>query len=443
MTELDRNALRLLFMREGKIAGGIWHWLDEEPPQEVRTHLWVLIESAGADYARLSEDDRDSLVSVFFGMARKARTPEPPTPAQPLDCTPDAVRSRVAMVRAAAMRELHERDASWAQPSSESLAIVSSVCADPESGVSEADAAILYGEVGRLTGPLWITGEWEGMPDLALVSVRALDATIGELTNLEPRFDEARSEFRIPLREAVLETLHSGLFDSLRAARTLYLADHPSGGKLPSDPAARRDEEERRAAERAWLVQRAMAAVDMIVQPVLDAIGAFAEARAAEIASRQAADDAARALARAAAGFPRPEPQRYGVSPRGAELWVADALRWLGEHDAEVTRQSADGGVDVVSARIAVSVKHYSGAVPVEEIREIFGVAVASRRTAVLWTSGTLTEQARQFADLAPVAIVTYDVDAATWAGANDAGEAFLAGFDVGARGDEERGIRV
>ncbi|MEW2014096.1 MULTISPECIES: glycoside hydrolase family 66 protein [Microbacterium] len=33
------------------------------------------------------------------------------------------------------------------------------------------------------------------------------------------------------------------------------------------------------------------------------------------------------------------------------------------------------------------------------------------------WTSGTLTEQARHLADLAPVPIVTYAVDAATWAG--------------------------
>ncbi|HCJ49284.1 MAG TPA: hypothetical protein DHW40_08140 [Microbacterium sp.] len=78
-----------------------------------------------------------------------------------------------------------------------------------------------------------------------------------------------------------------------------------------------------------------------------------------------------------------------------------------------------------------MSVKHDSGEISVEEMREIFGVAVASRRTAVLWTSGALTEQARHFADLAPVAIVAYDVERARWAGANDPGEAFLTGFDV------------
>lgn len=317
------------------------------------------------------------------------------------------------------------------------VAIVASLCASPDRGVSESDAAILYREVGRLTAPLWLTGELDHIPDLTLISVQSLDATIGPVLNPERRFDGTRSEFRLPAHEEVMKLLHGELFNSLRAARGLYFADHPGGGRLPADPHARRIEEERRARERASLVERASQAIDEIVEPLFEAIGAYVSSRADEAAAQEAAAQADLVAARAAAGFARPEPQRYGVSARGAELWVADALRWLGEHDAEVTPPSSDGGVDVVSARLAVSVKHYSGTVPVEEVREIFGVAAAKGLTAALWTSGTLTETARQFADLAPVAVVHYDVETGRWSGANAAGEALLAGFDTGS----ERGV--
>lgn len=418
-------------MREGKIAAPLWSLLDDEPSEAVSAQARALIDAVEAEFLRLREEDRDALLSVFHGAARKARTPEPPTAERAAEVTPEAVRSRVEMLRGAPARALAEREASWRRPSANSLAVVTAVCANPGEGVSESDAALLYKEIGRLTGSLWITGDWDHVPDLTLIAANSLDATLGVIVVPERRFDETRHEFRVPPPDVVLETLHAELFDSLRAARRLYFADHPVGGALPSDPVSRRAEEERRAAERAAVVERAMEAVDLIVQPLLDAVGAYVATRAAEAAAQEAAEREVQAQARAAAGFARPEPQRYGVSARGAELWVADALRWLGEHDVEVTRQSADGGVDVMSARLAVSVKHYSGAVPVEEIREIFGVAAATRRRAVLWTSGTLTEQARQFADLAPVAIVTYDVETAQWEGANAAGAAFLAEFEV------------
>ncbi|MEV7528414.1 restriction endonuclease [Agrococcus sediminis] len=67
-------------------------------------------------------------------------------------------------------------------------------------------------------------------------------------------------------------------------------------------------------------------------------------------------------------------------------------------------------GVDVVSDLFAVSVKNYSGSVPVEDLREIFGVATLMGKVAVLWTSGSLTEAGRAFAEVAPVHVVRYDV---------------------------------
>ncbi|MCK8609708.1 restriction endonuclease [Agromyces sp. C10] len=59
-----------------------------------------------------------------------------------------------------------------------------------------------------------------------------------------------------------------------------------------------------------------------------------------------------------AVAWPRPAPQPYGVSHRGAEQLVADWMRHLGAFDAEVTRFTADGGVDVVSAHWIAQVKN-------------------------------------------------------------------------------------
>ncbi len=55
-----------------------------------------------------------------------------------------------------------------------------------------------------------------------------------------------------------------------------------------------------------------------------------------------------------------------------------------------------------------------------------------NKLSAALWTSGTLTDSARQFADVAPVAVISYDVETASWSGLNEAGQALLAAFETG-----------
>ena len=95
---------------------------------------------------------------------------------------------------------------------------MASLSAHPELGISEADATAIYRDVGRLTAPLWITGEWEHVPELTLVSAASLDATIGVTVIAERRFDETRSEFRTPLREDVVGSLNRELLSSLRSA---------------------------------------------------------------------------------------------------------------------------------------------------------------------------------------------------------------------------------
>ncbi len=107
---------------------------------------------------------------------------------------------------------------------------------------------------------------------------------------------------------------------------------------------------------------------------------------------------------------PAPQPAPYGVSARGAENWCCDWLVHMGLHDATVTQQSGDGGVDVESATHIVQVKNYTGAVPITEIRELAGVAAVDGRVPVFMTSGTYPSQAEDFADRANMALLTYEV---------------------------------
>lgn len=119
-----------------------------------------------------------------------------------------------------------------------------------------------------------------------------------------------------------------------------------------------------------------------------------------------------------------PAPPQYplGVSHRGAETLVRDWMRHLGAQDAEVTRFSADGGIDVVSARWVAQVKNYAGQVSIEAVRELAGVASVDGRPAALFTSGGFTSGAVTFADIANIALFVYSAEQATLHGANKAG---------------------
>ena len=66
--------------------------------------------------------------------------------------------------------------------------------------------------------------------------------------------------------------------------------------------------------------------------------------------------------------------------------------------------------------------KHYAGSVPVEELREVFGVAITMGRLPELFTSGTLTQAAADSSSLAPVAVVRYVVETCALTGMNEEG---------------------
>jgi len=273
-----------------------------------------------------------------------------------------------------------------------------------ESRVTIKDAEDCMAELGRLTGPVGTARgnetELVGAKEVAKAlekilrhlhgeTERVFETHTGEYRNLTPT--ELKSS-----RKQVRASLYFRWYNAVSESKERFGTLYPFNGPLPKDQTARIVEQDRRAADRAHVKKRATAAIQELVGPILNGAGVI---RSLNVAPR--------------ADFPRPAPQPYGVSSRGAELWVADALKWLGARKVTVTQQSGDGGVDVLTSSYAVSVKHYRGSIPVEEVREIFGVSTVMNLKPMLWTSGTLTRSGAAFADLAPVPAFHYNVETA------------------------------
>ena len=144
------------------------------------------------------------------------------------------------------------------------------------------------------------------------------------------------------------------------------------------------------------------------------------ESRRVAVLLRQQQDEATReqiaeAIRQARLNAPAemPPPLRYGVSDQGAELLALDWVRHLGYRDAELTRATKDGGVDIVTATTCVQVKNYtSRRVSVLEVRELHGVAVSMRKAGWVFTSSGFTAEAIRFANSVGMALFRYDAGA-------------------------------
>jgi hypothetical protein len=123
----------------------------------------------------------------------------------------------------------------------------------------------------------------------------------------------------------------------------------------------------------------------------------------------------------------RPAPQPYGVSNYGAERIVADWLVYLGCRDVFLTQASQDGGIDVETANQVCQVKYYKNqGVSVQEVREIFGVASALGKVAMVFTSSDLTSAAYEFANQVGIIAVQFNVEDSFLVGLNYYGEQLL-----------------
>lgn len=391
----------------GKTLGAAWPVGHREPPPIVvdlaKRVAGFLVEQDSLDESMLGEVE-----DAILAQARRSRTKARPLTAGDVsklvgeDLGAEYLEERLSETR---LRLGVSGDAVFTRPTDTALETATRFEAR-DSDLSLGDAELLMTEIGRLAGP--IPPKWHGPKDLerdAKAAISSLEVVLRQVQGEEERvFDAQAGEYRelsqkeiLRARKRVKADLESVWFEAFVASNEYFTSLFPFNGPLPEDPEARLTEQDRRAAERARIKARGMSAISELVDPIVRGAQAIELAR-----SRRSGDFQA-----------PPAPQPYGVSSRGAELWVADALRWLGATNVQVTRQSGDGGVDVVTSEYAVSVKNYVGLIPVEEVREILGVSAVMQLKPLLWTSGSLTRAGAAFAEVGPVPVFHYLVETA------------------------------
>lgn len=436
--------LRVLVMREGKLAGELWPIGQSDVPLGVEQHLRSVLTQAGEWLGLVDGDTIEMLRNTFLSAARKSRV---------LDATRAGIEGQTAERILARMRdgfdaarakqdqqadadraEANHRDELRSRVRGPALHIVDRLTADPAGVAAIADVRVLFMEIGRLAGPLWIDTE-EGLPPAVNSAVRLLIEALATRVAPDRRFDPARHVFVFVDLEDAKPELLVALREAMEGSRFEYFREFPMGRPLPTGEAEREAEIERRVVARADVVDRVVSAVDEIVVPLYDAHLREGERQIAQVRFEHRAAEKRRKGDRAARGFPQPEPQKYGVSRVGAVLWVAQTLRWLGAVDAHVSDDSNESGVEIVTSQHGVSVKHDRGTVTADEVRAAFGASVAHDRLAMLWTSLPVTEAAAAFAERTGTAIIQYEVETGVLRGLNDLGTGVLVnGLDTAAQ---------
>lgn len=105
---------------------------------------------------------------------------------------------------------------------------------------------------------------------------------------------------------------------------------------------------------------------------------------------------------------PKPRPAREDMTPRVAEDYCCEFLKFYGAEGADVTRYSQDGGVDVVANYYAAQVKHQKSPIGVKVVRETFAVAVSLKKIGVVMGKSGFTADAISFAEDNGVLLFSY-----------------------------------
>jgi len=105
---------------------------------------------------------------------------------------------------------------------------------------------------------------------------------------------------------------------------------------------------------------------------------------------------------------PRPIIPPAGLTPKEAETYVSQLLRFYGLAGAKVTRYSRDGGIDVESMKGVFQVKHQMAPVGVGVVREILGVAASEGKRAGVFAKVGFTKEATEFAERNGILLFSY-----------------------------------
>ncbi len=110
----------------------------------------------------------------------------------------------------------------------------------------------------------------------------------------------------------------------------------------------------------------------------------------------------------------KPSPLPFGVSPRGAEKYVAEWLKYLGIEVKNLTPARRDGGYDLESDEFLIEVKNWRRDwLPVSALREIYGVSHLRGKTAMVFSSGFLSQDASEFAEEAGIPVFLFNAEEA------------------------------
>lgn len=77
------------------------------------------------------------------------------------------------------------------------------------------------------------------------------------------------------------------------------------------------------------------------------------------------------------------------------------ALDWMiknGYRDASLTKSGADGGIDITSRKAVAQVKHHQKPVGLGEMQRMFGIAQATGRKALFFSSAGYAPKAKEWA---------------------------------------------
>ena len=137
---------------------------------------------------------------------------------------------------------------------------------------------------------------------------------------------------------------------------------------------------------------------------VVDLVAHHAEAARALDEAHQARE----ALEQAGVRVRPRVPKRVIYCWEDAEALALEFLRYLGAADAELSREGADGGIDVTSSKALAQVKAHLNPVALEDVQRHFGICAAERKSALFFAM-KYSREAERWSDEHHMALYTFD----------------------------------
>lgn len=123
---------------------------------------------------------------------------------------------------------------------------------------------------------------------------------------------------------------------------------------------------------------------------------------------------------------PKPNPRAI-KSSFDFEHYCHSWMLYLGAEDAEVSRATGDGGVDILSEDYVAQVKLYNGPIPVSQVRDLLGTAVDFGRKPIFFASMAYSKGSIEFANRNRIALFLVDAYKGEIHAANRAAEEALS----------------